>query len=238
MLKARVLDASDRMQKRFFVNLHQTVCLCTVCGFRHVGGQTNSHSLTPDAIMTQEQKTEQEFRAALAVCRDLFVKKAHDYGTAWTILRLPSLTDQLYIKASRIRTIEQNGHSAIDEGINAEFIGIVNYAIMGVVLSKIEADDLRQGLNPIAVDRAITLYDESAEEALQLMLKKNHDYGEAWRGMRVSSYTDLILVKILRTKQIETLDGHTLVSEGVVANYMDMMNYAVFGLIRLGVGQN
>ena len=184
--------------------------------------------------MTQEQKTEQEFRAALAVCRDLFVKKAHDYGTAWTILRLPSLTDQLYIKASRIRTIEQNGHSAIDEGINAEFIGIVNYAIMGVVLSKIEADDLRQGLTPIAV----ALYDESAEEALQLMLKKNHDYGEAWRGMRVSSYTDLILVKILRTKQIETLDGHTLVSEGVVANYMDMMNYAVFGLIRLGVGQN
>lgn len=188
--------------------------------------------------MTQEQKTEQQFRAALAVCRDLFVKKAHDYGTAWTILRLPSLTDQLYIKASRIRTIEQNGHSAIDEGINAEFIGIVNYAIMGVVLSKIEAGGLRNGLNPIAVDRAIALYDESAEEALQLMLKKNHDYGEAWRGMRVSSYTDLILVKILRTKQIETLDGHTLVSEGVVANYMDMMNYAVFGLIRLGVGQD
>ena len=167
-------------------------------------------------------------------CREVFAAKLHDYGAAWRILRVPSLTDQLYIKANRIRSLEIKGESLVGEGIRPEFIAIVNYAIVGLI-------QLQHGFaekpDDMSVAEALAEYDRLAEESLQLMLRKNHDYDEAWRGMRVSSYTDLILQKIFRTKQIEELDGATLISEGIDANYMDMMNYAVFGLIKLTFGQ-
>lgn len=174
--------------------------------------------------------TEEQFRAVMKECREVFVKKLHDYGAAWRILRIPSLTDQLYIKANRIRSLEMKGESLVGEGIRPEFIAIVNYAIIGLI-------QLEHGIaekpDDMTADVAISEYDRLAEDSLQLMLRKNHDYDEAWRGMRVSSYTDIILQKIFRTKQIEELGGMTLVSEGIDANYMDMMNYAVFGLIKL-----
>ena len=174
--------------------------------------------------------TEEQFRAVMKECREMYVKKLHDYGAAWRILRIPSLTDQLYIKANRIRSLEMKGESKVGEGIRPEFIAIVNYSIIGLI-------QLRHGIaekpDDMTADVAIAEYDRLAEESLQLMLRKNHDYDEAWRGMRVSSYTDIILQKIFRTKQIEELGGATLVSEGIDANYMDMMNYAVFGLIKL-----
>ena len=174
--------------------------------------------------------TEEQFRAVLAECREIFAKKLHDYGAAWRILRIPSLTDQLYIKANRIRSLELKGEAKVDEGIRPEFIGIVNYAVIGLI-------QLEHGFaekpDDMTVEQAMAEYDRISEKTLQLMLRKNHDYDEAWRGMRVSSYTDLILQKIFRTKQIEELDGATWVSEGIDANYMDMMNYAVFGLIKL-----
>lgn len=173
--------------------------------------------------------TEEQFRAVMAECRETFSKKLHDYGPSWRILRVPSLTDQLFIKANRIRTLEMK-ESLVDEGIRPEFIGIVNYAIIGLIQLELgpaeKPDDM-------SAQQALEAYDQHAEESLQLMLRKNHDYAEAWRGMRISSYTDLILTKIFRTKQIEDLGGKTLVSEGIDANYMDMMNYAVFGLIKL-----
>ena len=173
--------------------------------------------------------TEEQFRAVMAECRETFSKKLHDYGASWRILRVPSLTDQLFIKANRIRTLEMK-ESMVDEGIRPEFIGIVNYAIIGLIQLELgpaeKPDDM-------TAQQALDAYDRHAEESLQLMLRKNHDYDEAWRGMRISSYTDLILTKIFRTKQIEDLGGKTLVSEGIDANYMDMMNYAVFGLIKL-----
>lgn len=174
--------------------------------------------------------TEEQFRSVLAECREVFDKKLHDYGAAWRILRIPSLTDQLYIKANRIRSLELKGESRVGEGIRPEFIGIVNYAIIGLI-------QLEHGFaekpDDMSVEQAMAEYERQAEKSLQLMLRKNHDYDEAWRGMRVSSYTDLILQKIFRTKQIEELDGAVWVSEGIDANYMDMMNYAVFGLIKL-----
>ena len=174
--------------------------------------------------------TEEQFRSVLAECREVFAKKLHDYGAAWRILRIPSLTDQLYIKANRIRSLELKGESRVGEGIRPEFIGIVNYAIIGLI-------QLEHGFaekpDDMSVEQALAEYERQAEKSLQLMLRKNHDYDEAWRGMRVSSYTDLILQKIFRTKQIEELDGAVWVSEGIDANYMDMMNYAVFGLIKL-----
>lgn len=174
--------------------------------------------------------TEEQFRAVLAECREIFAKKLHDYGAAWRILRIPSLTDQLYIKANRIRSLELKGEAKVDEGIRPEFIGIVNYAVIGLI-------QLEHGFaekpDDMTVEQAMAEYDRLSEKTLQLMLRKNHDYDEAWRRMRVSSYTDLILQKIFRTKQIEELDGATWVSEGIDANYMDMMNYAVFGLIKL-----
>lgn len=177
--------------------------------------------------------TKQQFEHVIALCRDLFAKKLHDYGPAWRILRPASVTDQIFIKANRIRSIETKGVTKIDEGIRSEFIAIVNYGIIGLVqLTKnyAEAAD-------ISNDEALNLYDRFAREALELMLDKNHDYDEAWRSMRISSYTDLILMKIYRTKQIEALAGNTLVSEGIDANYMDMINYAVFGLIKLEFGE-
>ena len=179
-------------------------------------------------------ETKEQFEQVMADCRALFAKKLHDYGAAWRILRPSSLTDQIYIKANRIRSIETSGVNLVGEGIASEFIGIVNYAIIGLIqlelgYSETPDDMTEQG--------ALAAYDKHAQETLALMLRKNHDYDEAWRGMRISSYTDLILMKIFRTKQIESLGGDTLVSEGIDANYMDMMNYAVFGLIKLTFGE-
>ena len=174
--------------------------------------------------------TEEQFRAVMAECREIFAKKLHDYGTAWRILRIPSLTDQLYIKANRIRSLELKREAQVEEGVRPEFVAIVNYAIIGLIQL---AHGFAEKPDDMTIDEAMAEYDRLAEQSLQLMLRKNHDYDEAWRGMRVSSYTDLILQKIFRTKQIEELDGQTLVSEGIDANYMDMMNYAVFGLIKL-----
>lgn len=174
--------------------------------------------------------TEQQFRQVMAECRELFAKKLHDYGAAWRIMRPSSVTDQIYIKANRIRSIETKGEAWVDEGMRPEFIAIVNYAIIGLIqleLGYAEASD------SFSEKQALEAYDRHAAQSLDLMLRKNHDYDEAWRGMQVSSYTDLILMKVFRTKQIEILGGETLVSEGVDANYMDMMNYAVFGLIKL-----
>ena len=177
--------------------------------------------------------TEQQFRQVMAECRSLFADKLHDYGAAWRIMRPSSITDQIYIKANRIRSIETKGVSLVGEGIRPEFIGIVNYAIIGLIQLELGFADV---VDDMTAEEALKAYDRWAGKTLELMLRKNHDYDEAWRGMRVSSYTDLILMKIFRTKQIESLSGATLVSEGIDANYMDMMNYAVFGLIKLTFG--
>ena len=177
--------------------------------------------------------TQEQFEQIMAECRELFSKKLHDYGAAWRIMRPSSVTDQIFIKANRIRNLEINGESWVGEGIRPEFVGIVNYAIVGLIqldLGYADAEDM-------TAEQALEHYDRHARRSLDLMLKKNHDYDEAWRGMRISSYTDLILMKLYRTKQIESLAGCTLVSEGVDANYMDMMNYAVFGLIKLTFGE-
>ncbi len=179
------------------------------------------------------EETKQQFEHVIEVCRNLFEKKLHDYGAAWRIMRPSSVTDQIFIKANRIRSIEVKGVALVDEGIRSEFIAIVNYGIIGLIqleLGYAEKDDL-------SADKVLELYDTYSRKALELMLAKNHDYGEAWRSMRISSYTDLILMKIYRTKQIEELKGDTLVSEGIDANYMDMINYSLFGLIKLDFGE-
>ncbi len=179
--------------------------------------------------MDKFEKTNAQFETAIGECRELFSKKLHDYGASWRILRPSSLTDQLFIKAKRIRQLEITGLSLVGEGIRPEFIGLINYGIVGLIqLEKGFADTV-----DITPDEAMNLYDQHAREALELMKRKNHDYDEAWRGMRVSSYTDLILTKIVRVKEMEDLAGNTLVSEGIDANYMDIINYAVFGLIKL-----
>lgn len=186
--------------------------------------------------MNKPYNTNEEFKMVLKNCRDLFAKKLHDYGAAWRILRPASVTDQLYIKVNRIRSIEMKGHSEVGEDIVGEFVAIVNYGLVGQIQLALGPS---LGENDMTPEQALELYDKYAAEALELMMKKNHDYDEAWRLMRVSSYTDLILMKVFRTKQIEDLDGATMVSEGVAANYMDMINYAVFGLIKLTIeGEN
>jgi hypothetical protein len=175
------------------------------------------------------QDTSKQYDAIIETCKSLFAKKMSDYGSAWRILRLPSLTDQIFIKAQRIRSLQQNAIRKVDEGEASEFIGIINYSIMALIqLDKgvVEQPDL-------SVDEAIKLYSEKVAITKKLMENKNHDYGEAWRDMRVSSLTDLILQKLLRVKQIEDNNGKTLVSEGIDANYQDMINYAVFALIHL-----
>lgn len=177
--------------------------------------------------------TKQQFEHVIAICRDLFAKKLHDYGAAWRIMRPSSLTDQIFIKANRIRSIEIKGVTLVNEGIRPEFIAIVNYGIIGLIQLEqgyAETDDMTE-------QQALEQYDKHAKAALELMLAKNHDYDEAWRSMRITSYTDLILMKIYRTKQIEALSGNTLVSEGIDANYMDMINYSVFALIKLEFGE-
>ena len=178
--------------------------------------------------MDKFQKTNTEFETAIGECRELFEKKLHDYRASWRILRPQSLTDQLFIKAKRIRQLELTGLSLVGEGIRPEFVGLINYGIVGLIqLQKGFADTV-----DIDNDEAMALYDHYATEALALMKRKNHDYDEAWRGMRVSSYTDLILTKIERIKEMEDLGGQTLVSEGIDANYMDIINYSVFALIK------
>ena len=180
-------------------------------------------------IYKKTMNTEKQFEEALADCRTLFEKKLHDYGASWRILRATALTDQLFIKAKRITSLEIKNVSMVGEGILPEFIALVNYGIVGLIqLQKGFADYV-----DIDVEEAMELYDKNAREALELMLRKNHDYDEAWRSMRVSSYTDFILTKIQRVKEIEDLQGETLVSEGIDANYMDIINYAVFGVIKL-----
>lgn len=178
-------------------------------------------------------RTYQEFYGVMKHCRNLYLQKMHDYGCAWRIMRPSSITDQIYIKANRIHTLHDK-EAMVDEGIASEFIAIVNYSVMGLIQLELGFAD-RADLDE---ERATSLYDRYAGESLELMKRKNHDYGEAWRGMRVSSMADMILMKVYRTKQIENLEGETLVSEGVAANYMDMMNYAVFALIKLGVGND
>ena len=177
--------------------------------------------------------TSQEYDAVIAICRQLFANKMKDYGSAWRILRLPSLTDQIYIKAQRIRSLQQNDVRKVDEDEAGEFIGIINYSIIALIqldLGVVEQPDLD-------TTRAIQLLDEKIAATKSLMEDKNHDYGEAWREMRVSSLTDLILQKLLRVKQIEDNQGKTLVSEGIDANYQDMINYSVFALILMKFGQ-
>lgn len=176
-------------------------------------------------------ETNIQFEKVLAMCRVLFEKKLYDYGASWRIMRPCSLTDQIYIKAKRIRNLETGAENMVGEDINSELIGIVNYGIIALVQLQLGYSDECD----ISAEEAMMLYDVKALETLELMKRKNHDYNEAWRGMRTTSYTDLILTKIWRTKQIEELEGATKVSEGVDANYMDMINYAVFGLIKNGV---
>lgn len=173
--------------------------------------------------------TKIQYNKEIATCRELFIKKTKDYGTAWRILRLSSLTDQLFIKASRLRSIEEKGDQKVQDNIFGEYIGLVNYSIMALIQMELtEADGME--LEP---DFVTKLYDKHVEQTRDLMLAKNHDYGEAWRDMRISSLTDLILQKLLRIKQIEDNQGKTLVSEGLDANYQDIINYAVFAMIRL-----
>ena len=178
------------------------------------------------------KNTSQEYDKVISVCRTLFINKMSDYGSAWRILRLPSLTDQIFIKAQRIRTLQENEIQKIDEDEIGEFIGIINYSIMALIqleLGVVDQPDLD-------VEKATELYDAKIKLTKDLMEAKNHDYGEAWRDMRVSSLTDLILQKLLRVKQIEDNKGKTIVSEGIDANYQDMINYAVFALILMDFG--
>ncbi len=175
------------------------------------------------------QHTSEQYDNVIKICRDLFQKKMKDYGSAWRILRLPSLTDQIFIKAQRIRSLQENEVRKVDEDEQSEFIGIINYSIMALI-------QLEMGIAEqpdLSSKQAITLFDKHILDTKALMEDKNHDYGEAWREMRVSSLTDLILQKLLRVKQIEDNEGKTLVSEGISANYQDMVNYAVFAMIHL-----
>ncbi|MEI6411401.1 MAG: DUF1599 domain-containing protein [Bacteroidota bacterium] len=174
------------------------------------------------------EKTLAQFRDAVAKCRDLFLKKTADYGTAWRILRPSSITDQLYIKALRIRSIEEKGAQKVDDSIESEFVGLVNYSVLALIQCNLPSDAPME----LDAEQVRVLYDQHIEENIRLLMAKNHDYDEAWRLMRISSMTDLILQKLLRIKQIEDNAGKTLVSEGLEANYRDIINYAVFVLIR------
>ncbi len=175
------------------------------------------------------KKTEQQFRAVVAQCRAVFLQKMHDYGTAWRILRPSSITDQIYIKALRIRNIEESGQQVVGDSVESEYTGILNYCVLALIQLHLP-QDAPLDLDAAEVER---LYDHHIEENVRLLRAKNHDYAEAWRLMRISSMTDLILQKILRIKQIEDNAGQTVASEGLEANYRDMLNYAAFALIRL-----
>ena len=175
------------------------------------------------------EKTAHEYKEVIAGCKKLFAKKTHDYGTAWRVLRLPSITDQIFIKAQRIRSIQEKGVQKVDDSIKDEFIGIINYCIIAMIQMNLK-DDAKTDMSFAELE---PLYDLTATETFDLLQNKNHDYNEAWRDMRVSSMTDIILMKLLRVKQIEDNQGKTLASEGVKANYQDMINYSVFCMIKL-----
>lgn len=187
-------------------------------------------SLTTENPCVKMEQTNQEFEQVLAWCRELYINKLKDYGAAWHILRPSSLTDQIFIKANRIRTLQLVGHQEVEDDICGEFIGIVNYSLMAMIQL-----ELGYGNGPLDPDMAVAKYDEYSRKNFELMCRKNHDYGEAWRSMRVESLVDIILMKLLRIKQIEDAQGKTLVSEGLDANYADIMNYSVFALIKLKV---
>jgi len=190
--------------------------------FKHYNISTNKN------ITTKLANTAAEYEGVIKVCRELFVKKTRDYGTAWRILRPESITDQIFIKAQRIRTLEEKKVSKVGDDIIGEYIGIINYCVIAMLQLELPADAPME----MPADEISDLFDEKIHETKELMFAKNHDYGEAWRDMRISSLTDLILMKILRVKQIEDNKGQTLASEGVKANYQDMLNYAVFALIK------
>ncbi|MCH7399526.1 DUF1599 domain-containing protein [Belliella sp. DSM 107340] len=175
-------------------------------------------------------QTVSEYNQVIHLCKELFKKKTIDYGTAWRILRLPSITDQIFIKAQRVRSIQEKGNQKVNDPISDEFVGIINYCIMALIQISLQDDDRLE----LGVEELEPLYDHWANATRSLLENKNHDYGEAWRDMRVSSITDIILMKLYRVKQIEDNQGKTIVSEGVEANYQDMINYAVFCLIKLG----
>ena len=174
-------------------------------------------------------QTVKEYKEVIKECKGIFINKTLDYGTAWRILRLPSITDQIYIKAQRIRSIQDKGTQKIEDGINSEFVGIINYCVIALIQLELVGNSDEMELDAESVSK---LYDKHITETLDLLMKKNHDYGEAWREMRVSSITDIILMKLLRVKQIEDNEGKTRISEGVAANYQDMINYSVFALIK------
>lgn len=190
--------------------------------------------VAPCLYIIRCMKTEEQFEKVMEECRALFAKKLHDYGAAWRIMRGTTVTDQLLIKARRIRSLETKNESWVGEGIRPEFIAIVNYSIIGLIQLELGPTECPEDMSQEA---ALEAYDRHAGEATRLMIRKNHDYDEAWRAMRGTSYTDMILQKIYRTQEIESLGGATLVSEGIDANYMDMMNYAVFALIKLTFGE-
>ncbi|WP_075602817.1 DUF1599 domain-containing protein [Saccharicrinis aurantiacus] len=175
------------------------------------------------------KQTNEQFDAIINICKDIFIKKMKDYGTAWRILRPASMTDQIFIKAQRIRSIETKGVSKVDEGVRSEFIGIINYASMAIIQLELGTSDSPE----MDTEEALNKYLKNLNEAKDLMCNKNHDYDEAWRSMRISSFTDLILMKLHRTKQIEDNKGKTIISEGIDANYLDMINYAIFAMIHL-----
>jgi hypothetical protein len=173
------------------------------------------------------EKTVSEYKQVIGDCKSIFRKKTLDYGTAWRILRLPSITDQIYIKAQRIRSIQEKGTQKVEDAVEGEFVGIINYCIIALIQIDLALEERLE----LTYQELEPLYDKWVEQTLQLLTNKNHDYGEAWRNMRVSSITDIILMKLLRVKQIEDNQGKTLISEGIQANYQDMLNYAVFALI-------
>lgn len=177
-----------------------------------------------------EEQTIGEYKQVIEACKDIFLKKTKDYGTAWRILRLPSITDQIFIKAKRIQSIQNKGNQKVEDGITGEFIGIINYCIIALIQMELRETDPFE----LGVETVEPLYDQKVKSTFELLMDKNHDYGEAWRDMRVSSMTDIILMKLLRVKQIEDNQGVTIISEGIDANYQDMINYSVFCLILMG----
>lgn len=174
-------------------------------------------------------KTISQYNEVITRCREVFQKKIKDYGTSWRVLRLPSLTDQLYIKANRIRTLEETGINKVGESIEGEYMAMVNYGIIALIQISLKDVNALE----IEYEKALSLYNQKIDETRDLMMAKNHDYGEAWREMRIGSFTDLILTKLLRIKQIEANDGKTIISEGIDANYQDIINYSVFALIKM-----
>ena len=179
--------------------------------------------------LSVKDQTLSEYNVVIQACKDIFEKKTKDYGTAWRILRMPSITDQIFIKAQRIRSIQEKGEQRVEEDISNEFVGIINYCLMALIQLELNGHEELS----MSYEELEPLYDRSAKSTMELLANKNHDYGEAWREMRVSSITDIILMKLLRIKQIEDNDGQTLISEGTAANYQDIINYAVFAMIKL-----